>query len=66
MRAASDSDCGIVMKNWRSRNVLNTELPKNVGTSRGRYVPIQPNRLYMTNSGISVQMNGRISVISIT
>ena len=36
MRAASDSDCGIVMKNWRSRNVLNTELPKNVGTSSGR------------------------------
>ena len=54
------------MKNCLSRNVLKTELPRKVGTSSGRYVPIQPKSLYMTNSGISVQTNGRISVISIT
>ena len=66
MRAASDSDCGIVMKNWRSRNVLNTELPKNVGTSRGRYEPTQLKCLYRMNSGISVQMKGRSRVASIT
>ena len=54
------------MKNWRSRNVLNTELPKKVGTSSGRYEPIQLRCLYRMNSGISVQTNGRIRVVSIT
>ena len=53
------------MKNWRSRNVLKTELPKNVGTSSGRYESIQPKRLYRMNSGIRVQTNGSIRVISI-
>ena len=43
-----------------------TELPKKVGTSSGRYEPIQFTCLYRMNSGISVQMKGRIRVISIT
>ena len=54
------------MKNCRSRKVLKTELPRNVGIISGRYQPTMWKCLYMTNSGMSVAKNGISSVPTIT
>ena len=56
----------MVMKNWRSRKVLKTELPRNVGIINGRYQPTMWNCLYMVKSGISVAKNGIKRVPTIT
>src|ERR1700675_3970262 len=59
--AASDSSCGIVKKNWRSKKIVNAS-PKKVGTIKGFNGPIQWIRTKIAYRGTMVTWLGSIRV----
>src|SRR5580765_2838888 len=60
--AASDSSCGIVMKNCRSRKIKYTS-PKKDGTISGLYEFNQPRFLKVMNRGTNRTWNGIMIVV---
>ncbi len=64
MSAASSRLNGMVLKNWRIRNTLNTFTAPHAGTIIGSHVFTQPAFENMTNIGIMVTCAGSIIVES--
>ena len=66
MRAAFSRSTGMVLKNWRIRNTLNTPPPKKKGTIRGSHVLTHPILLNRINMGMRVIWAGSMMVHSKT